>query len=254
VAIYIYNSDELAAIEKACIITAEVLDEIEEIIKVGSSTYDIDSLVKDIITKSGGKPAFLGYNGFPASTCISINEEVVHGIPSREVRLNDGDIVGIDIGVYYNGFYGDSARSYAIGRITGQAELLLKTTKDALYAGISKCVVGNRISDISNAVETTVSKCGFSPVREFIGHGIGKNLHEEPSIPNYGEPGKGPRIKNGMVFAIEPMINMGTPEVDVLKDGWTVVTRDRKISAHFEHTVCVIDGTAKILTRGKDFY
>ncbi len=253
-AIYIYNSDELAGIEKACILTARVLDEIEAVIKAGATTHDIDSLAKDIIVKSGGKPAFLGYKGFPASTCISINEVVVHGIPSRDVRLKDGDIVGIDIGVYYNGFFGDSARSYAIGKVSGEAELLLKTTKDALYSGISKCVEGNRISDISNAIETAVTKFGFYPVREFIGHGIGKNLHEEPSIPNYGDPGKGPRIKNGMVFAIEPMINIGTYEVDVKKDGWTVVTRDRSLSAHFEHTVCIIDGFAKILTRGKDFY
>ena len=253
-AIYIYNSNELAAIEEACIITAKVLDGIEAIIKAGVSTYDVDLLAKDIIIKSGGKPAFLGYKGFPASTCISINEVVVHGIPSRELFFKDGDVVGIDIGVYYNGFYGDSARSYGIGKISGEAELLLKTTRDALYAGISKCVVGNRISDISNAVETTVAKFGFSPVREFIGHGVGKNLHEEPSIPNYGEPGKGPRIKNGMVFAVEPMINIGTYEVDVLNDGWTVVTRDRKLSAHFEHTICVVDDRAKILTRGKDFY
>ncbi len=252
-AIYTYNKDELERVEKACLITAKVLDEVEDIIEVGTSTYEIDAFAKDIIVKSGAKPAFLGYRGFPASVCIAINEVVVHGIPKKDIKLRDGDIIGIDIGVFYNGFYGDSARSYTVGRISKEAELLLKTTKESLYAGIEKCVVGNRISDISNAIERCVAQHGFSPVREFVGHGVGKNLHEEPSIPNYGEPGKGPRILNGMIFAIEPMINIGAYEVEVLGDGWTVVTKDRKLSAHFEHTIGVVDGKAKILTRGKNF-
>ncbi len=252
-AIYTYNSDELALIEDACVLTARVLDNIEEIIEVGTSTYDIDSLARDIIEKNGGKPAFLGYRGFSASTCISINEVVVHGIPKKEELLGEGDIIGIDIGVLLNGFFGDSARTYKVGKVSEEADLLVQTTREALYSGIERCVVGNRISDISNAIECCVTRHGFSPVREFIGHGVGKNLHEEPSIPNFGDPGKGPRIKNGMVFAIEPMINVGTYEVEVLDDGWTVVTKDRKLSAHFEHTVGIIDGKARILTKGREF-
>ncbi len=252
-AIYIYNNDEIKGIERSCKIVARVLDEIEDKIGVGTTTYDIDILAKNIIEKSGGKPAFLGYKGYPATTCTSINEVVVHGIPSENVDLKDGDIIGIDIGVFFEGYYGDSARSYRIGNIDDETERLLKATRESLYSGIEKCIVGNRISDISHAIETYVEKQGFIPVREFIGHGIGKNLHEEPSIPNFGEPGKGPRIKNGMVFAIEPMINAGTHEVNILDDNWTVVTADKKLSAHYEHTVAVIDGKAEILTKGKDF-
>jgi len=180
--------------------------------------------------------------------CTSINEVVVHGIPSKKVKLKKGDILGVDVGVYFNGFYGDSAKTFKVGTVTPEVDLLLNVTKESLMKGIEKSVEGNRISDISNAVETHVNKYGFSPVKEFVGHGIGKNLHEEPSIPNFGEPGKGARITNGMVFAIEPMINAGTYRVKVLEDGWTVVTEDAKLSAHFEHTVAIIDGKAKILT------
>lgn len=252
-AIYIYNNDEIAGISKACEITAGVLDKLEDLIRPGITTYEIDAFAKNLIDSAGGEPAFLGYKGFPASTCISINEVVVHGIPSKEVKLKEGDIVGIDMGVFYRGFFGDSARTYKVGSISKEAEFLCKVTKEALYKGIDKCCAGSRISDVSSAVEEYVSQYGFSPVREFVGHGIGRNLHEEPSIPNYGDPGKGPRIKNGMVFAIEPMINIGTYEVKVLDDGWTVVTKDRKLSAHFEHTVCIIEDRAEILTKGRNF-
>ncbi|MBN2401745.1 MAG: type I methionyl aminopeptidase [Spirochaetes bacterium] len=250
---YTYSVDEIGLIEEACRITSKVLDEIENIIRIGISTYDIDTFAKEIIVKNQAKAAFLGYRGFPASICTSINEVVVHGIPNKNSKLKNGDIIGVDVGVFYKGCYGDSARTFKVGDIEKNTQLLLDVTKESLYAGINNCSVGKRISDISNAVESYVTNFGFSPVREFVGHGIGFNLHEEPSIPNFGERGKGQRIKDGMVFAIEPMINAGTYEVELLDDGWTVVTKDRKLSAHFEHTVAVIDGKAKILTYGRGF-
>jgi methionyl aminopeptidase len=252
-AIYIYSAREIGFIEDACRITSKVLDEVEGIIKAGISTYEIDFFAKDIISQNKAKPAFLGYKGFPASICSSINEVVVHGIPNKNVKLKKGDIIGIDIGVLFNGFYGDSARTFKVDEIDKNAQNLLNITKESLYCGISKCKVGNRVSDISNAVESHVIKFGFLPVRDFVGHGIGSSLHEEPSIPNFGVSGRGPRIKDGMVFAIEPMINAGTYEIEVLEDGWTVVTKDRKLSAHFEHTVAVVNGKAKILTGGRGF-
>ncbi|MFH0975523.1 MAG: type I methionyl aminopeptidase [Spirochaetota bacterium] len=251
--IYIYSINEIEIIEEACRITSNVLDEIEGIIKAGLSTYDIDILAKDIISKNKAKPAFLGYKGFPATVCTSINEVVVHGIPSRNKKLKKGDIIGIDIGVFFKGFYGDSARTFKVGEIDKNTQTLLDVTRESLYCGINKCIVGNRISDISNAVESHVTRFGFLPVRDFVGHGVGSNLHEEPSIPNFGDGGRGPRINDGMVFAIEPMINAGTYEIEVLDDGWTVVTKDRKLSAHFEHTVAVVNGKAKILTGGRGF-
>jgi methionyl aminopeptidase len=252
--IYIYNQEQIEYIEKACLIAAKVLDEIDGIIDVGISTYELDRLARDIIAKSGAKPAFLGYKGYPSAICASVNEVVVHGIPKKSKKLKDGDIIGIDVGTFLNGYYGDTARSFRIGRERQDSDLLLRVTRESLYAAIDKCVVGNRISDISHAVEAHVEMYGFSPVREFVGHGIGRNLHEEPSIPNFGSPGKGPRIKEGMVFAIEPMINMGTYMVEVdADDEWTVYTKDRQLSAHFEHTVAIVNGRARILTRGENF-
>jgi methionyl aminopeptidase len=252
--IYIYNQEQIRYIEKACLIAARVLDEINRVIDVGISTYELDRLARDVIAKSGAKPAFLGYKGYPSAICASINEVVVHGIPQKSRKLKDGDIIGIDVGTFLNGYYGDTARSFRVGRGREDSDLLLRVTRESLYAAIDKCVVGNRISDISHAVEAHVEMHGFSPVREFVGHGIGRNLHEEPSIPNFGSPGKGPRIKEGMVFAIEPMINMGTYMVEVdANDEWTVYTKDRQLSAHFEHTVAIVNGRAKILTRGKNF-
>ncbi len=251
--IYIYNREQIKRIEDACLIAASVLDDIETIIGAGVSTHEIDTLARSAIRRSGAVPAFLGYKGFPAAVCTSINEVVVHGIPRRDTRLKNGDIIGIDIGVCYKDFFGDTARSYAIGQVEEDVENLLGVTRESLYRGIEKALTGNRISDISHAVEAHVSTHGFSPVEEFVGHGIGRNLHEEPSIPNFGDAGKGPRIREGMVFAIEPMINAGVPDVEVLGDGWTVVTRDRRFSAHFEHTIAIVDGKAQILTRGKNF-
>lgn len=206
-----------------------------------------------MIKARGAKPAFLGYKGFPASVCTSINEIVVHGIPQKSIRLNEGDIIGVDVGVYFNGFYGDTARTFIAGRAEDNVHQLLQATRGSLYKGIELCRVGNRVSDISYAIEQHVIAFGYSPVHEFVGHGIGRNLHEEPSIPNYGPPSRGPRLKEGMVFAIEPMINAGGWEVKVLDDGWTVVTRDGSLSAHFEHTVAVLEEAPIILTRGKTF-
>lgn len=251
--IYLYNREQIARIEEACLITACVLDEIEKIIDVGVSTYEIDVLARDAIKRYKAAPAFLGYRGYPAAVCTSINEVVVHGIPSKDETLKNGDIIGLDMGVLYRGYYGDSARTYVAGTGGDVADRLINATREALYQGIEKACTGNRISDISHAVEEYVTQFGFTPVREFVGHGIGRNLHEEPSIPNFGSPGKGPRIREGMVFAIEPMINIGTCDVNVLDDQWTVVTKDASLSAHFEHTVAIVDGKAKILTRGKNF-
>ncbi len=251
--IYIYNREQIGRIEEACLIAAAVLDEIENIIDIGTSTSDIDDLANRVIKNFGGKPAFLGYKGFPASVCTSINEIVVHGIPQKSVKLNEGDIIGVDVGVYYNGFFGDTARTFTAGVVNQEAERLVIATREALYKGIETCRPGKRVSDISHAIEQHVIAFGFSPVHEFVGHGIGRGLHEEPSIPNYGPPERGPRLKDGMVFAIEPMINAGSWDVSVQGDGWTVVTKDGSLSAHFEHTIAIIDGSPVILTRGKTF-
>jgi len=253
VSIYIYKKEQIKKIENACLITANILDELESKIVEGISTFEIDQYARKYIKAHKVKSAFLGYGGFPATVCTSINDEVIHGIPRKDCVLKNGDIVGMDFGVIADGYFGDSARTIAVGKVDPKVEKLLEVTRDSLYKGISSAVVGNRISDISNSVESYVSKFGFKPVREFSGHGIGLNLHEEPSIPNYGKAGRGPRVTEGMVFAIEPMINTGTSDVDVLDDNWTVVTADGSFSAHFEHTVAVIDGKARILTRGANF-
>ncbi len=228
--------------------TSGLISALDAVIDEGITTFELDKFARDFIQRQGGKPAFLGYRGFPAALCTSINDVVVHGIPSKKAKLKKGDIIGIDVGVLFNNFYGDAAKTYKIGPVSDEADLLLKVTEESLNKGIEQCVEGNRISDISHAVESHVVKYGFMPVREFVGHGVGMHLHEEPSIPNFGQPGKGARIANGMVLAIEPMINQGTFDVEIQSDGWTVVTKDRKLSAHFEHTVAVIDGKAKILT------
>jgi methionyl aminopeptidase len=205
-------------------------------------------LALEMIHENKVKPAFKGYRGFPGCLCVSVNEEVVHGIPGEKV-LKEGDLVSLDFGVIYQGYYGDSALSFIVGgKPTSEQEKLLKVTEESLYKGIEAAQIGNRISDISHAVQVHVEKNGFSVVREFVGHGIGRNLHEDPQIPNYGEPGEGPKIKEGMVLAIEPMVNLGKPAVRVLDDGWTVITQDRKLSAHFEHSIAVTKDGPLILT------
>lgn len=228
-------------------IVVEVLEEIKKKIRVGVTTIELDRLAESVILKKGGTPAFKGYRGYPNSLCISINEQVVHGIPSNR-RLKDGDLVSIDLGVYHDGYYGDAAVTVGAGEITPEAKRLLDATQKALYIGIEKARAGNHLSDISNAVQMYVEGEGFSVVRAFVGHGIGTSLHEEPQVPNFGEAGKGPLLKSGMVLAIEPMVNAGVSDVEVLEDDWTVVTADGSLSAHFEHTVAVTDNGVEILT------
>ncbi len=228
-------------------IVAEVLEEVIKKIRVGVTTIELDRLAESVILKKGGTPAFKGYRGYPNSLCISINEQVVHGIPSNR-RLKDGDLVSIDLGVYHDGYYGDAAITVGAGEITPEAKRLLDATQKALYIGIEKARAGNHLSDISNAVQMYVEGEGFSVVRAFVGHGIGTSLHEEPQVPNFGEAGKGPLLKSGMVLAIEPMVNAGVSDVEVLEDDWTVVTADGSLSAHFEHTVAITDNGVEILT------
>jgi methionyl aminopeptidase len=250
--VYIYNSEQISGIERACLVAAGVLDALEGMIAEGVTTFELDKIAREFIAARKGSPAFLGYRGYPAALCTSINEVVVHGIPSKKTRLRAGDIIGVDVGVFLDGFYGDTARTYAVGDISQEAKTLMAATEESLMKGIERAVPGRRISDISHAVEEHVAGYGFVPVRDFVGHGIGASLHEEPSIPNFGKPGKGPRIADGMVLAIEPMINAGTCEVEVLDDGWTAVTADRRLSAHYEHTIAVMDGSPRILTRRRD--
>ncbi len=228
-------------------IVAEVIETLKQAVRPGVSTLELDGLAGDTIAKLGGKSAFKGYRGFPGTICASINEEVVHGIPSGR-KLKEGDIVGLDVGAVVDGYYSDAAFTAPVGLISPEAEDLLRVTERALAEGIERAKAGNRLSDISHAVQTTVESRGYSVVREFVGHGIGTQLHEPPQIPNYGKPGYGPVLEPGMVLAIEPMVNQGGPGVDILPDGWTAVTQDGKLSAHFEHTVAITDSGPEILT------
>jgi methionyl aminopeptidase len=239
---------EIEKMAKAGSIVGEVLELIKGMIQTGITTREIELFADERIRAFGGKSAFRGYRGYPASICTSVNEEVVHGIPSAR-KLRDGDIISIDLGVFYDGFYGDAAVTVPVGKIDDKTAVLLRITEEALGLGIENAVEGKRVSDISFAIQSHAEKNGFAVVRTFVGHGIGRELHEEPQIPNYGPPGKGPRLKEGMTLAIEPMVNAGTYEVRVLKDGWTAVTTDGKKSAHFEHTVLVTSGKPKILTK-----
>ena len=236
--------------EKAGSIVGEILESIKGMIQPGITTKEIELFAEGRIKALGGKPAFKGYRGYPASICTSVNEEVVHGIPSSR-KLMEGDIVSIDLGVFFDGFYGDAAATFPVGAIDETTAVLLRITKEALDLGIENAVEGKRVNDISHAIQSHVEKNGFSVVRTFVGHGIGRELHEEPQVPNYGAPGRGPRLKEGMTLAIEPMVNAGTFEVRVLGDGWTAVTTDGKKSAHFEHTVLITSGKPKILTKFK---
>ncbi|HOE56016.1 MAG TPA: type I methionyl aminopeptidase [Bacillota bacterium] len=232
-------------------IVAETHELLSEVIRPGITTLELDAIAEAFIVKSGGIPAFKGYNGFPASICSSVNEQVVHGIPGTTV-LKDGDVIGIDIGVIYGGYYGDAARSYGIGNISDEKEKLIKVTKESFFKGIEYALVGNRLSDISHNIQKHVESNGFSVVRDFVGHGIGSSMHEEPQIPNYGLPNKGPRLAAGMTLAIEPMVNIGKYAVKVLKDGWTVVTADGKPSAHYENTIVITGEKPEILTLLQD--
>ncbi|MBE9503354.1 MAG: type I methionyl aminopeptidase [Proteobacteria bacterium] len=240
---------EIEIMRRANIIVAEVLQKISEHIQPGVTTAELDERAEQIIRKKGGVPAFKGYGGFPATLCTSINEVVVHGIPSKDKVLKGGDIIGVDCGVCLEGFFGDSAVTFAVGKISEDAARLMKVTDEALQKAIEKAKVGNRLSDISHAVQSHVEQQGYSVVRSFVGHGIGKNLHENPQIPNFGPPGKGIRLKAGMVFAIEPMINSGGSDVVVLSDGWTAKTSDDSLSAHFEHSVAITDSGPYVLSQ-----
>ena len=240
---------EVREMEAPAEIVAGAHRKVREIVKAGMTTQEIDRVVEAYIREHGGTPAFKGYRGFPASVCASVNEQVVHGIPGDRV-LNEGDIIGVDIGVKSGGFYSDSAQTLAVGRISPEAERLLAVTRSALYAGIAQVRPGNRVGDVSWAVQSFVENAGFSVVRSLVGHGIGRSMHEDPQVPNFGKPGQGPELKPGMAIAIEPMVNAGGWEVDQLDDGWTVVTSDGSWSAHFEHTVAVTEDGAVILTEG----
>ncbi len=229
---------ELQTMARACRIVVDTLDALEAAAEPGVTTKEMDRIAREHIEKAGARPAFLGYRGYPATLCISVNEEVVHGIPGPR-KLRDGDIVGLDLGCIVEGFFGDAARTVAVGQASPEAKRLMTATRESLFAGIDACRPGKRVGDIGHAVQTRAEGYGYSVVREFVGHGIGTSLHEEPQVPNYGPPGRRERLVPGMCLAIEPMVNVGQPEVEVLADGWTAVTRDRSLSAHFELSVAV---------------
>ena len=242
------SEEELKHLRVAGRVAAETLWELRKIIAPGIITKQLDEFAENLIRARGAEPAFKGYRGFPSSLCVSINEQVVHGLPGPR-PLQSGDIVSIDLGAKLDGFYGDGAFTIAVDNVNEKIKTLLEVTEKALYEGISQARIGNRVSDISHAIQCCAERSGFSVVRDFTGHGIGTNLHEEPQIPNFGEPHRGPRLKKGMVLAVEPMVNMGTYKVEVMEDNWTVVTKDHNPSAHFEHTIAITDGKAEILTQ-----
>ena len=245
------SPDEIGRLRAANQLVADVLCKLQAMVAPGVTTQDLDAVAEASIREVGAVPAFKGYHGYPATLCASINEAVVHGIPSDDA-LKDGDIISIDMGVVLDGYYGDSALTVGVGHVSGQASTLMAVTREALERAIAKVQVEGRVSDLGHAVQQYVEAQGFSVVREFVGHGIGTQLHEEPQIPNYGEPGRGPRLREGMVLAIEPMVNAGHPGVRVLDDGWTAVTRDGGLSAHFEHSVAVTANGPEVLSRRPD--
>ena len=246
--IIIKSDSEIELMRESGKVTGYILKELENLVKPGLSTADINHFVEKTIRGAGMIPTFLGYGGFPASACVSVNEEVVHGIPDKKRILREGDIVSVDVGSTYKGYVSDAARTYAVGQISEDRQRLIDTAKAGFFAALEYCRPGCRLSDIGHAVQTTVEAEGFGVVRDLVGHGVGSQMHEDPQIPNYGRPGHGPRIAAGMVFAIEPMITMGTYKVVTLKDGWTVVTLDRKPAAHYENTVVITEGEPELLT------
>lgn len=246
--IIIKSQQEIDIMRESGRVTAYILSELSNMIRPGMSTKDIDDFVESTILKNHMIPSFKGYNGYPASACVSVNEEVVHGIPSSKKILQEGDIVSVDVGSTYKGYVSDAARTYPVGRISAEAQRLITVTKESFFEGLKFCKVGCRLSDISAAIQTKAESEGFSVIRDFVGHGVGRAMHEDPQIPNYGKPGRGPRLAPGMVFAIEPMINQGDYEVEVLQNNWTVVTVDGKLSAHYENTVVITDGEPELLT------
>lgn len=229
-------------------ITGKTLNYLEGFVKPGVSTLELDKIAEKFIRANGAYPSFKGYGGFPASICASINDEVVHGIPNKDRILKEGDIISLDVGAYINGFHGDAARTFPVGKVSSEAQRLIEVTKQSFFEGIKYAKEGNHLYEISAAVEQYVRENGFSVVRDYVGHGIGRELHEAPQVPNYKPNGRGPVLKKGMTLAIEPMVNLGTPRVKVLSDGWTAVTKDSEYSAHYENTVVITDGEPEILT------
>ncbi len=246
--IVIKNSEQIALMKIAGRITAEALLVARDTIRPGVSTKEIDKKIYDYIIKCGATPSFLGYGGFPGSACISINNEVIHGIPSKDRIIREGDIVKIDVGARYRGYNGDSARTYPVGKVSEEALRLISVTERSFYEAMKVAKAGNRVGDISSAIENFVISNGFSIVKQYVGHGVGAELHEEPSVPNFGRAGRGPRLYPGMTLAIEPMVNVGVEDVKVLKDGWTVITADGKLSAHYENSICITESDPILLT------
>ncbi len=244
------STEEIDLIRESAKILGQAHGEVAKRVAPGVSTDELDRIAEEYIRDHGGSPSFKGYNGFPGSLCISVNEQVVHGIPGDYI-LQDGDIASIDCGVFFKGFHSDCAYTYAIGEVSEEVMELLKVTKESLYKGIENAKAGNRVGDISHAIQRHVEQYGFSVVRELVGHGIGKTLHESPEVPNYGKRGRGPVMRTGLILAIEPMVNMGIKNIVQEADGWTIRTRDRQPSAHFEHTVAIMNGTPEILTTHK---
>lgn len=246
--IIIKNKQEIEYMRSAGKVVAETLAKIEEAVKPGITTMELDKIAEDYITKCGAKPSFKGYYGFPGSVCASVNNEVVHGIPSDKVVLEEGDIISIDCGAILNGYHGDAARTLPVGKINKETQKLIDVTKESFFKGVEKAIVGNRLTDISFAVQQYVEQFGYSVVRDYVGHGIGRDMHEDPEVPNFGRPGRGPKLVEGMALAIEPMVNIGGYHVDVEENQWTVVTRDNSLSAHYENTVAILEGGPEILT------
>ena len=249
--IIIKSDSEIELMRESGKVTGYILKELENVIKPGISTADVNHFVEKTIRGAGMIPTFLGYGGFPASACVSVNEEVVHGIPDKKRILREGDIVSVDVGSTYKGYVSDAARTYAVGEISEEARHLIDATRDSFFAGLEFCKVGCRLSDISHAIQVSAEGEGFSVIRDYVGHGVGQQMHEDPQIPNFGKAGRGPRLAKGMVFAIEPMICEGTYNVRTLSNDWTVVTIDGKLSAHYENTVVITDGEPELLTLGE---
>ena len=246
--IQLKNSSQISAMIDAGRITGEALLVARENVREGISTKELDTIIRNYIEKCGAKPSFLGYGGFPGSACISVNDEVIHGIPSEKKILREGDIVKIDVGAFYRGFHGDSARTIAVGKVSDEAKKLIEVTRNSFFAGVDAFKVGNRMGDIGSAIQTEVEAAGFSVVRRYIGHGIGHEVHEDPQVPNFGTAGRGTRLCVGMALAIEPMVNVGRPDVYELADGWTVKTSDKTLSAHYENTVVLTSNGVVITT------
>ena len=252
--IQLKNPLQIKEMREACRITGEALLVARENIREGISTFELDKIIRNYIEAQGAKPSFLGYGGFPGSACISINDEVIHGIPSKSKILREGDIVKVDVGAFYKGYHGDAARTIAVGKVSGDAQRLIDVTRDSFFEGVKKLQIGNRIGDIGHAIDAIVTANGFTTVKKYIGHGLGRELHESPDVPNYGTEGRGTRLCAGMTLAIEPMVNMGSEGVKELSDGWTVKTVDGKLSAHYENTVALTgDGVIVMTQIEKDF-